>query len=229
MQYSAVIFDLFATLVDFSPRAHHETVLRMATALAVPHVAFARIWSKALHLQEHGYHQTVEDSLEYACHILNVEVDASPIAQATRLYLDFQRGTLIPRRHAIEILRQVRATGCKTGLISNCPSAVKFVWPETPLAALLDVTVFSYEVGLLKPDAQIYRVTCERLGTAPQHCLYVGDGGGGELTGAMKAGMHAVLLQIADEDFEDAQRLGRETWQGTTIATLPGVLALAGI
>ena len=229
MRYHAVIFDLFATLVDFSPRAHDQTLLTMASTLAFPHAAFASLWPQVLSLQEQGHHQTVEDSLAYVCQVLNVQADDALIAQEARLYLDFQRGTLMtPRKQAIETLEHLRAAGYKTGLISNCPAVVKFVWPETSLASLIDGAVFSHEVDLRKPDPRIYQAACDRLGVAPHDCLYVGDGGGRELSGAMQVGMHAVLLRVPDEDVEDAQRLGREMWQGTTISTLHEVLLLTG-
>ena len=35
--------------------------------------------------------------------------------------------------------------------------------------------VLSCEVGLRKPDARIYQMTCELLNTAPEHCLFIDD------------------------------------------------------
>jgi putative hydrolase of the HAD superfamily len=67
-----------------------------------------------------------------------------------------------------------------------------------PIAPLLDATVFSVEVGRCKPDPLIYLEACRRLRVAPQECLYVGDGGSRELTGAAAVGMTAVRLAAPD-------------------------------
>ena len=44
----------------------------------------------------------------------------------------------------------------------------------------------------------MYAETCDRLGIDPTACLYVGDGGSHELSGATAAGMTAVRLAAAD-------------------------------
>jgi beta-phosphoglucomutase-like phosphatase (HAD superfamily) len=54
MCYQAVIFDLFGTLVDFSPREHDRVLADMAAVLGVPYHAFACVWSTTCALQEQG-------------------------------------------------------------------------------------------------------------------------------------------------------------------------------
>jgi putative hydrolase of the HAD superfamily len=66
------------------------------------------------------------------------------------------------------------------------------------VAALLDVQVFSVEVGICKPDPEIYLTACRRLGVEPRECVYVGDGGSRELTGAAAVGMTPVRLDAPD-------------------------------
>jgi HAD superfamily hydrolase (TIGR01509 family) len=40
---------------------------------------------------------------------------------------------------------------------------------------LFDSTAVSYEVGVVKPDAQIFLVSAQRLGVEPEECLFVDD------------------------------------------------------
>ena len=54
------------------------------------------------------------------------------------------------------------------------------------------------ELGRCKPDPMIYLTACHRLGVPPEQCLYVGDGGSHELTGATEVGMTAVRLTAPD-------------------------------
>ena len=43
------------------------------------------------------------------------------------------------------------------------------------LAPLFDVTVFSFEVGLLKPDPEIFRYAARQLHVEPAACAFVDD------------------------------------------------------
>ena len=93
-----------------------------------------------------------------------------------------------------------------------------------PLASLVDVPVSSAVERVKKPDARIYRLACERLGVTPSQCLYVGDGGSHELTGAAKVGMTAV--QVAAVPKDDTLIIDGESWPGKRIETLSEVLGL---
>jgi putative hydrolase of the HAD superfamily len=65
-------------------------------------------------------------------------------------------------------------------------------------------------------------MVCDRLKVAPDRCLYVGDGGSKELTGAAESGMDVVLIRAS----YDTVNGDREEWQGTRISELKQVLDL---
>ncbi len=60
------------------------------------------------------------------------------------------------------------------------------------LAELFDAWVISGEVGLRKPDPAIYELAAERLGLAPDACVFVDDLPG-NLKPALALGMATVL------------------------------------
>ena len=84
----------------------------------------------------------------------------------------------------------------------------------------IDVEVFSSEVGLRKPEPEIYLAACERLGVEPARCLYVGDGAYAELSGASSVGMRAILIRDPADAEVEALRPEAEDWQGETIEDL---------
>jgi putative hydrolase of the HAD superfamily len=127
-----------------------------------------------------------------------------------------------PRPEAIPILRYLHERGLATGLITVCSEDLQLVWEQTPLAPLIDVAVFSSAVGLRKPDPQIYRLACERLGVEPHESVFVGDGGNDELAGAERVGMRAVLIHRED-DMAAAER-----FQGDRITLLSQLPELLG-
>jgi putative hydrolase of the HAD superfamily len=63
-------------------------------------------------------------------------------------------------------------------------------------------------------------LACEALSVEPFRCLYVGDGGSHELTGAVQVGMDAVLLSVEAEGDLDPYRPDAPTWTGPVIGSL---------
>jgi putative hydrolase of the HAD superfamily len=60
----------------------------------------------------------------------------------------------------------------------------------------------------------------------PETCLYIGDGGSFELTGAQGVGMDAVCIRVPYEDGDDAHRVEAEDWSGPVISSLKDVISL---
>jgi putative hydrolase of the HAD superfamily len=64
----------------------------------------------------------------------------------------------------------------------------------TGLTGLFDTVVISSEVGLEKPEPEIFALACERPGRPPQEWVFVGDSVVIDVEGAQEAGLHPVLL-----------------------------------
>ena len=122
----------------------------------------------------------------------------------------------------------LKQAGYKIGLISDCSSEVPILWPNTPFFSLVDAPIFSCAVGFTKPDPRIYRIVCNRLAVVPQDCLYIGDGGSYELTGASQIGMHTLLIRVPYEDGYDFYRTDAKKWEGPVISRLKDVLTFIG-
>ena len=61
------------------------------------------------------------------------------------------------------------------------------------MAAMADVLVYSYEVGIEKPDQRIYQITCDRLGVHPGQVVFLDDVEA-NVVAAQQVGMRAVLF-----------------------------------
>ena len=227
MKYKSVIFDLFGTLVNNRSVPEYERVLSdMATVLSVPSQKFVSLWGETYPKRATGFFPTLEANIKHICQILGLQVGPEQILVATQIRLDFTRHALKPRPEALEILTELRAVSCKTGLISNCAPDVPLLWPDTPFASLVDVPIFSCKVGLKKPDLRIYSLACQQLGMTPHDCVYVGDGGSYELSGAAQAGMQPILICLDQAAVSDPYRQEVKSWRGLTIASLKEVFVL---
>jgi putative hydrolase of the HAD superfamily len=228
MKYDAVIFDLFGTLVDiFSLEEYRVFIKDMCAVLGVSPADFMSRWDEKADERALGQ-VPVAEQLRVLCEGLGVEVTPERLERAVEMRVDFVRGVLVPRGDAASTLAALRERGLKVGVISDCSEEVVAAWPSTPLAPLVHEAVLSAAVGLKKPDPRVYELACERLGVTPEKCLFVGDGGSRELTGATAAGMEAVLIRVPGDAGDDAFRRDAEEWDGARVAALQEVLELVG-
>jgi epoxide hydrolase-like predicted phosphatase len=95
----------------------------------------------------------------------------------------------------IEAVRRARAARIRTGLISN--SWGLGIYDRAP-TELFDASVISGEVGLHKPQPEIFELACERLGVKPAESVFVDDLRE-NCVGAEAVGMTAVLHRSSAE------------------------------
>lgn len=93
----------------------------------------------------------------------------------------------------INVLLDLKKSGKKLCLISNADIIDVMHWKDSKLNDLFDCTIFSYEVGYLKPQKEIYQIALKKTNTIPQKCIFVGDGGSDELKGAKELGIKTIL------------------------------------
>ena len=83
----------------------------------------------------------------------------------------------------------------RLGLLSNAFKGAR-EWVEGHFHFLdaFDLVVFSYEVGLRKPDPTIFIMICEKLNVFPQQAIFIDDMLA-NVDGAREAGLHAIHYQ----------------------------------
>lgn len=101
------------------------------------------------------------------------------------------------------LVRRARAKGFRTALVSNSWGNT---YPRDTWDGMFDTIVISGEVGLRKPEPEIYQLTCERLGLEPAECVFVDDMQPNVL-GARKVGMTAILHTSYDETRRELEAL----------------------
>ncbi len=72
----------------------------------------------------------------------------------------------------VALVRDVRASGVRTALVSNSWGND---YPRDDWDSLFDAVLISGEVGLRKPEPGIYLLAAERLGVPPTQCVFVDD------------------------------------------------------
>jgi putative hydrolase of the HAD superfamily len=104
----------------------------------------------------------------------------------------------------LDAVRRAKAAGVRTGLISN--SWGHGAYDRSTFPDLFDGVVISGEVGLHKPQPEIFELGAERVGLAPTDCVFVDDLRE-NCVGAEAVGMTAVLHRGADSTVPELERL----------------------
>jgi putative hydrolase of the HAD superfamily len=87
------------------------------------------------------------------------------------------------------MLDSLRSRDVRLGVISNCFAEDVAAWPRSLLASYFNCAVFSFEVGVAKPDPGIYLEATRRLRVDVSEAWFIGDGAHEELSGAERAGL----------------------------------------
>lgn len=112
----------------------------------------------------------------------------------------------------------------RIGLLSNFdhgPTAHR-VLERLELARWFATRVVSDDVGVCKPAAEIFHLTCERMGVAPDDAVYVGDSMEADIEGAAEAGLRSIWVGKPDCD------RGRAVAVVQDVTELPAVLKALG-
>jgi putative hydrolase of the HAD superfamily len=227
VNFQAVIFDLFGTLVNDFGSSVGRMQTEMAAALGVAYEPFSALWNQTLDRRLTGDLETLKGSIAHVCAAMSAHVNSQQIAEAVEIRLKYTNRALEPKPDALSTLAQLKTDGFRIGLISNASIEIPMLWAGTAFADFIDEPIFSSSVGMKKPDICIYQLACERLSVSPESCLYVGDGEDHELKGAAKVGLHPVLIRPSSENKSGLHQEATE-WQGATITRLPEVLQLVG-
>ena len=191
----AVFFDLDHTLFD-----RHSTLLACVPYLrsrfrVSPDLSDAEIGKIWCYADDHF----VYDGWEYIFAYLverGVFTDP-PKYEAYRSFVyDAYSRVAVRYEYILPMLSALKRRGYLVGLITNGTHALQYKKLEmTGLKYVFDAVVVSGDVGVEKPDREIFRFACEKLGVTPEECVYVGDNRKNDIDGAAGAGMRTVWLR----------------------------------
>src|SRR5215469_4135294 len=225
MPVAAVVFDFFGTLTPSTPEhVWAEHARRSAGPLGIATAAWRRALDGSFAERVTGALGDLPATFRELARRCGVQPAEDVLAEACAALMSAQRELFTLRSDALAVLAEIRSRGLPVGVLSDCTLELAQSWPDLEVAAMVDARVLSCEVGRRKPDPELFRMIARGLGVAPASCLYVGDGGGSELSGASACGMRAVMLRA--EDWPANVANGREDdWPGPWVPSLSAVLA----
>ena len=95
------------------------------------------------------------------------------------------------------LLEELHKRGYITGVITNGPAYLQnHKMENSGLMPYIDMLLVSGDIGIHKPDPRIYEIAAEKIGLAPEECVYVGDHPINDIQGALGAGMKAIRMNF---------------------------------
>lgn len=108
---------------------------------------------------------------------------------------------------APEALEAVRGRGMRTALVCDTGftpgRVVRSILDSKGLLELLDVHVFSDEVGVPKPHERMFRTALDSIGVGPGEAAHIGDLRRTDVAGARAAGMRTIRFAGVYDDTSD--------------------------
>ena len=126
-----------------------------------------------------------------------------------------------------EALETIRKNGYRIAMIANGDSAgARNIISTCGLEDYFDVIVISEEVGIEKPDKQVFQVALDKLGVEAENAVMVGNRIDADIVGANRTGMKSVWFRWNDR-YEEI--IGSEDEKPDfiikSLSELPGILS----
>ncbi len=214
-----IIFDLYGTLVPGGYRIQRDTLaFQMADVLEVDRMKFADIVRATFDARVRGTMGALLETISELAQRVGGSPTSRQVALAAEKRLAFSRG-LLSDTYSAPYLSQLKSRGYQFGVVTDCSAETPLSWNSSWLRDVIDVVAFSCELGVRKPDPDIYLAATRKLNVQPEECVFIGDGGSNELHGAVELGMAATML--VDPNLLDTYPFDEvRSWDGAIITSL---------
>jgi putative hydrolase of the HAD superfamily len=169
----AVLLDLYDTLV----RSHWGQLSERLTAeLGVEKGDLFRAYDLTRAARGVGTYGSVEGDMTAIVEAVGVDPDPGLLERLLDMEREFSETGVELWEDSLPVVRELRSRGTKTALISNCSHSTRPIVDRLEIAEEFDEILLSFEVGMHKPDAGIYREALRRLGdVGPERTVFVDD------------------------------------------------------
>lgn len=169
----AVLLDLYDTIVRSRWGQLSE---RITAELGIEKPDLFRAYERTRAARGVGTYGSVQGDMTAIVEAVGVDPDPALIARLLKMEREFAETGVELWEDSVPVVRELRARGTKTALISNCSHSTRPIVERLGIAEEFDEILLSFEVGMHKPDPGIYQEALRRLGDiAPDRAVFVDD------------------------------------------------------
>lgn len=209
MTRPAVLLDLYDTLAWMDRDTVGAARRRGAELAGADPPCMAEAWSRTVDQRSVGGLGTPRDEVRHLLGTCGRSADDGVLDEIVGLEAAAWRSGVRVYEDVVPALAELRRGGGLLAIVSNCSWQTAGVVEVSGLGGEVDVVVLSFEVGLLKPDPAILRLTLERLDADPARSALVDDVTA-NLDAARALGLATVLMDRRGATVAPAHRAVRD-------------------
>jgi putative hydrolase of the HAD superfamily len=197
--WEAVLFD-YGRVLSYAPT--REELLNFAALTGVSEAAFFELYSNTRDHYDRG-HADYQQHWRRFAEVAKVQI--SPATVERMVAMESVMWTRL-NPEMLDLARDIKSRGLKTAILSNMPFDLlgelrrKFDWLDE-----FDVQTWSCELGVIKPDAEIYHACLAALDCEAKRALFFDDRPR-NVDGARRVGMDAHVFESAAQAREIVAR-----------------------
>jgi putative hydrolase of the HAD superfamily len=196
----AVLLDLYDTIARTRWGQLSE---RITAELGIEKPDLFRAYEVTRAARGVGTYGSVEGDMTAIVEAAGADADPELIERLLEMERAFSETGVELWEDSVPVVRELRARGTKTALISNCSHSTRPIVDRLGIAEEFDEILLSFEVGMHKPDPGIYREALRRLGDiAPERAVFVDDQPA-YCDGAAALGIETFLIDRSGEATPD--------------------------
>jgi putative hydrolase of the HAD superfamily len=196
----AVLLDLYDTIARTRWGQLSE---RITAELGIEKPDLFRAYEVTRAARGFGTYGSVEGVMSAIVEAAGADADPELIERLLEMERAFSETGVELWEDSVPVVRELRARGTKTALISNCSHSTRPIVDRLGIAEEFDEILLSFEVGMHKPDPGIYREALRRLGDiAPERAVFVDDQPA-YCDGAAALGIETFLIDRSGEATPD--------------------------
>lgn len=190
-----IAFDLWQTLAYRDGASSATLEMLKQTDSDIPHDKFIKIFEESIQTKRW---KSKFEAYENLCKNMNLETTPSNVNLLMQIRDKDEAKTKL-YAHTLPMLEQILKQGYETALISNSSIwAIEQIKNRTKLLEYIDFPIFSFNVGVIKPDLKIFYELLKVSNSKPEETIMIGDKLRDDVLPPRQIGMNSILYQNYD-------------------------------
>mgnify|MGYP003407683779 CR=1 FL=1 len=201
-EFKAIVFD-YGGVIELAPPESPGLFEGITALSGIPIHDFRTLYFERNHLNNIHDQSQKETLLSVVRDLAKEEAIVTQVAQ----FIDsFENGKVL-NTELVDVIQKLRALGYPIALLSNYTSLLRKKLNKHTLEDLFDHIIISSEVGLQKPDPEIFRRTFQALEVNPEEAIFIDDSPK-SLSTAAEVGYHPIRFIDNHRLFQELHKLG---------------------
>ena len=220
-KYSAVLFDLFDTLVMFEPSLLPKVTLNGETWNSTARHVFTQMRSSLGEMEFADFYEPFVEShrellelrgrdlreypnrkrFEIFMEKTGLKGDDGLLEKFVRSHMESLSGAMLYPKHHTEVLFYLKQKGYRLSVVSNfdhAPTARELL-RKFGIADFFEQIIISEEVGWRKPHRKIFEFALAGLGENSSDAIFIGDDPEADITGSSDCGIDSVWVKRKEQ------------------------------